>query len=74
VQEDLHELKDQVKNISLKGNVRAEDIGDLEAATERTESGLRKHAESFLSAVSREVLTISAAGNEEVCSKQPPGW
>eukprot|EP00076_Gallus_gallus_P025236 XP_015147716.1 IQ domain-containing protein H isoform X3 [Gallus gallus] len=74
VQEDLHKLKDQVKNISLKGNVRAEGIGNLETATERTEPGLRKHAENYLSAVSREVLTISAAGNEEIRSKQPPGW
>lgn len=63
-----------MKNISLKGNVRAEGIGNLETATERTESGLRKHTENYLSAVSREVLTISAAGNEEVRSKQLPGW
>uniref|UniRef100_A0A803YPP1 IQ motif containing H n=1 Tax=Meleagris gallopavo TaxID=9103 RepID=A0A803YPP1_MELGA len=41
VQEDLHKLKDKVKNISLKGNVEAEDISDLETAIERTEFGLR---------------------------------
>ncbi|XP_052528547.1 IQ domain-containing protein H isoform X2 [Tympanuchus pallidicinctus] len=74
VQEDLHKLKDKVKNISLKGNVEAEDISDLETAIERTEFGLRKHAESYLSAVSREVLTISATDNEEIRSKQPPEW
>uniref|UniRef100_A0A669PBZ5 IQ motif containing H n=1 Tax=Phasianus colchicus TaxID=9054 RepID=A0A669PBZ5_PHACC len=41
VREDLHKLKDKVKNISLKGNVEAEDISDLETAIERTEFGLR---------------------------------
>lgn len=34
----------------------------------------QKHAESYLSAVSREVLTISAADNEEIRPKQPPEW
>ncbi|XP_072201804.1 IQ domain-containing protein H [Excalfactoria chinensis] len=74
VQEDLHRIKGKVKNISLKGNVEAEDINDLETATKRTEFGLRKHAENCLSAPSREVLTISATGSEEVRSKQPPEW
>ncbi|OXB77628.1 UNVERIFIED_CONTAM: hypothetical protein H355_002937 [Colinus virginianus] len=41
VQEDLHRLKDKVKNISLRGSVKAEDISDLESAIERAESGLR---------------------------------
>ncbi|XP_021262493.1 IQ domain-containing protein H isoform X2 [Numida meleagris] len=74
VQEDLHKLKDKVKNISLKGNVGAEDMSDLEMAIERTEFGLRKHAENYLSALSSEVLTISPTDNEEERSKQPPKW
>ncbi|OXB68995.1 hypothetical protein ASZ78_003464 [Callipepla squamata] len=74
VQEDLHKLKDKAKNISLRGNVKAEDISDLESAIERAESGRRKHAENYLSAISGEVLTISPTDNKEACSKQPPTW
>ncbi|NXC71324.1 IQCH protein, partial [Anhinga anhinga] len=72
VQEDLHKLK--VKNINLKGDVKAVDIDDLETATERTELGLRKHAENYLNAIDRQVLTISSADNKEVYSKEPPKW
>nr|XP_047902166.1 IQ domain-containing protein H isoform X9 [Anser cygnoides] len=74
VQEDLHKLKDKVKNISLKGNVKDVDISDLETAVERAELGLRKHAENYLNAINRQVLTISSTDNEEVCSKQPAKW
>ncbi|XP_040426364.1 IQ domain-containing protein H isoform X8 [Cygnus olor] len=74
VQEDLHKLKDKVKNISLKGNVKDVDISDLETAIERAELGLRKHAENYLNAINRQVLTISSTGNKEVRSKQPTKW
>ncbi|KAM6125374.1 IQ domain-containing protein H [Phoenicopterus ruber ruber] len=74
VQEDLHKLKVKVKNINLKGNVEAGDISDLETAIERTELGLRKHAENYLNAINRQVLTISSADNKEVHSKEPPKW
>ncbi|KAM9275481.1 IQ domain-containing protein H [Morus bassanus] len=72
IQEDLHKLK--VKNTNLKGNIKAVDIHDLETATERTELGLRKHAENYLNAIDRQMLTISSADNEEVHSKEPPKW
>ncbi|NWS61250.1 IQCH protein, partial [Chunga burmeisteri] len=70
VQEDLHKLK--VKNIDLKGNVKTVDISDLKTATERTELRLRKHAENYLNAINRQVLTVSSTDNKEVYSKEPP--
>ncbi|KFW87995.1 IQ domain-containing protein H, partial [Phalacrocorax carbo] len=72
VQEDLHKLK--MKNINLKGNVKAVDISKAKTATERTELGLRKHAENYLNAIDRQVLTVSSADNKEVHSKDPPKW
>ncbi|XP_010181747.1 PREDICTED: IQ domain-containing protein H-like, partial [Mesitornis unicolor] len=74
VQEDLHKLKARVKNTNLKGNVEAVDISDLETAIERTELGQRKHAENYLNAINRQVLTISSTDNKEVHSKDPPTW
>ncbi|XP_068266670.1 IQ domain-containing protein H [Nyctibius grandis] len=72
VQEDLHKLK--VNNTNLKGNVEAVEISDLETAIERPELGLRKHAENYLDAVNRQVVTISSADDKEVHSKEPPKW
>ncbi|XP_009885593.1 PREDICTED: IQ domain-containing protein H [Charadrius vociferus] len=63
-----------MKNINLKGNVETVDISDLDTAIERTELGLRKHAENYLNAISRQVLTISSTNNKEVHSKEPPKW
>ncbi|XP_071899441.1 IQ domain-containing protein H isoform X4 [Anas platyrhynchos] len=74
VQEDLHKLKDKVKNISLKRNVEDVDISDLETAIERAELGLRKHAENYLNAINRQVLTISSTDNSEAHSKQATKW
>ncbi|XP_055672031.1 IQ domain-containing protein H [Falco peregrinus] len=73
VQEDFHKLKVKVKNINLKGNVEAVDISVLETATERTELGLRKHAENYLNVINRQVLMISSADNK-VHSKEHPKW
>ncbi|NXE14696.1 IQCH protein, partial [Lophotis ruficrista] len=72
VQEDPHKLKVEVKNINLKGNAEAVDISVLETATERTELGLRKHAENYLNAINRQMLTISSTDNKEVHSKELP--
>ncbi|XP_009319795.1 PREDICTED: IQ domain-containing protein H [Pygoscelis adeliae] len=72
VQDDLHKFK--VKNINLKGNVKAVDISDLKTATERTQLGLRKHAENYLHDINRQALTISSTDNKEVHSKEPPKW
>ncbi|KAM6196141.1 IQ domain-containing protein H [Sarcoramphus papa] len=74
VQDDLHKLKVKVKNTNLKGNVKTVDISDLETASERTELGLRKHAENYLNAINRQVLTVSSTDNKEVHSKEPPKW
>ncbi|XP_019327915.1 PREDICTED: IQ domain-containing protein H [Aptenodytes forsteri] len=72
VQDDLQ--KCEVKNINLKGNVKAVDISDLKTAIERTELGLRKHAENYLHDLNRQALTISSTDNKEVHSKEPPKW
>uniref|UniRef100_A0A8C4JY96 IQ motif containing H n=1 Tax=Dromaius novaehollandiae TaxID=8790 RepID=A0A8C4JY96_DRONO len=73
VQKDLHKLKDKVRNVSLKGKIEAVDISNLETAIERTELGLRKHAENYLNAINRQVLTISSTDKGEH-SKQLPKW
>ncbi|NXM43240.1 IQCH protein, partial [Gymnorhina tibicen] len=72
IQEDLHKLKMEKNN--LKGNVEAVDICDLRTATERTELGLRKHAENYLNVTNGQELTLSSAGNKEVNLKEPPKW
>uniref|UniRef100_U3KEK8 IQ motif containing H n=1 Tax=Ficedula albicollis TaxID=59894 RepID=U3KEK8_FICAL len=59
---------------NLKGNAEAVDICDLRKATERTELGLRKHAENYLNVISSQELTLSSAGNKEVNSKEPLKW
>ncbi|XP_010145615.1 PREDICTED: IQ domain-containing protein H, partial [Eurypyga helias] len=74
VQEDLHKLEVKVKNTTVKGNVEAVDISDLEAASERTELGLRKHAENYQNVINGQVLTVSSTENKEVHSKEPPKW
>ncbi|NWV15086.1 IQCH protein, partial [Ptilonorhynchus violaceus] len=72
IKEDLHKLK--MENTNLKGNVEAVAICDLRTATERTELGLRKHAENYLNAINGQDLTLSSAGSKEVNSKEPPKW
>ncbi|NWS42446.1 IQCH protein, partial [Probosciger aterrimus] len=72
VQEELRKLKVKMENTDLKGNVETVGTSDLETVMERTELGLRKHAENYLNAINRQVLTISSAGNKEVHSKGPP--
>ncbi|NXC04438.1 IQCH protein, partial [Orthonyx spaldingii] len=69
IQEDL-----KMENTNLKGNAEAVDVCDLRTATERTELGLRKHAENHLNAINRHELTLSSAGNKEVNSKEPLKW
>ncbi|NWU61382.1 IQCH protein, partial [Pterocles burchelli] len=73
VQEDLHKLKVQEKNTSLKGNVEAVDVGHLETATERLECGLRKHSENYLNGINRQVLTISSTDNKVHSKELPKG-
>ncbi|XP_053844608.1 IQ domain-containing protein H isoform X10 [Vidua macroura] len=61
-----------MEKINLKGNAEAMDICDLRKATERTELGLRKHAENYFNVTNGQELTLSSAGNKEVNSKEPP--
>ncbi|XP_066052746.1 IQ domain-containing protein H [Chamaea fasciata] len=63
-----------MEKTNLKGNAEAVGICDLRKATERTELGLRKHAENFLNIINGQVLTLSSADNKEVNSKEPPKW
>ncbi|XP_068059468.1 IQ domain-containing protein H, partial [Anomalospiza imberbis] len=72
IQEELQKLTMEKHN--LKGNAEAMDICDLRKATERTELGLRKHAENYFSVTNGQELTLSSAGNKEVNSKEPPKW
>ncbi|XP_064245402.1 IQ domain-containing protein H isoform X12 [Passer domesticus] len=57
---------------NLKGNAEAVDFCDLRKAPERTELGLRKHAENYFSVINGQELTLSSAGNKEVNPKEPP--
>ncbi|NXM14736.1 IQCH protein, partial [Ploceus nigricollis] len=70
IQEDLQKLK--MEKTNLKGNAESVDICDLRKATERTELGLRKHAENYFNVINGQELTLSSAGNKEVNSKEPP--
>ncbi|XP_030137640.4 IQ domain-containing protein H isoform X2 [Taeniopygia guttata] len=63
-----------MEKTNLKGNAEAIDISDLRKATERTELGLRKHAENYFNVTNGQELTLSSAGNKEVNSKEPPKW
>ncbi|XP_054858749.1 IQ domain-containing protein H [Eublepharis macularius] len=68
VQEDLQQLKEKVRG--LNQGWEAVDVESLEAAIERTESGLRKHAEKCLNAINTSVLTVSPSDNAGLCSRQ----
>uniref|UniRef100_A0ACB8E503 Uncharacterized protein n=1 Tax=Sphaerodactylus townsendi TaxID=933632 RepID=A0ACB8E503_9SAUR len=72
VQEDLQQLKEKLQDISQGWKV--EHVEDLEAAIEKTESGLRKHTERYLNAINASVLTISSSDNAGLSSKQISGW
>ncbi|KAL8197404.1 UNVERIFIED_CONTAM: hypothetical protein K2H54_023361 [Gekko kuhli] len=72
VQEDLQQLKEKLRGISQ--GWESADVGSLEAAIERTESGLRKHAEKYLNVVNTSVLTISPSESTGLCSRQISKW
>ncbi|XP_023962989.2 IQ domain-containing protein H isoform X3 [Chrysemys picta bellii] len=74
VQEDLHQLKDKLTSINLEQNGEGVDVHVLETAIERTEIGLRKHAENYLNAINRSVLTIPYSDEKEMYLEQPPKW
>ncbi|KAM4893076.1 IQ domain-containing protein H [Sylvia borin] len=60
-----------MEKTNLTGNAEAVDICDFRKATERTELGLRKNVENYLSVVNGQELTLSSAGNKEINSKEP---
>ncbi|XP_062819158.1 IQ domain-containing protein H isoform X2 [Anolis carolinensis] len=60
VQEDLQQLKTKLREVGHDWD----GAQTFETAIERTESGLRKQAEKYLSAVNRSVLTISRTDGE----------
>ncbi|XP_077173512.1 IQ domain-containing protein H isoform X2 [Paroedura picta] len=72
VQEDLQQLKAKLRGISQ--GWESVDVGSLEDAIERTKSGLRKHAEKYLNAVNKSVLTISPFESTGPCSRQISKW
>ncbi|XP_053129191.1 IQ domain-containing protein H isoform X2 [Hemicordylus capensis] len=72
VQEDLQKLKEKLQDASHDWEEVA--IQSLEAAIERTESELRKHAEKYLNAINKSVLTISSIDNVDLCSRQISRW
>ncbi|KAH1183811.1 hypothetical protein KIL84_014427 [Mauremys mutica] len=72
VQEDLHHLKDKLTSINLEQHGEGVDVHVLETAIERTEIGLRRHAENYLNAINRSVLTIPYTDEKEVYLEQPP--
>ncbi|XP_014380003.2 IQ domain-containing protein H isoform X1 [Alligator sinensis] len=74
VQEDLHQLKRKLAGINLEGNQNALDVHNLETAIERTEIGLKKHAENYFNAINRQVLTVPSTDQKEACSKQLYKW
>ncbi|XP_037767668.1 IQ domain-containing protein H isoform X1 [Chelonia mydas] len=74
VQEDLHQLKDKLTSINLEQRGEGVDVHVLETAIERTEIGLRKHAENYLNAINRSVLTIPYTDEKERYSEQHPKW
>ncbi|KAJ7311062.1 hypothetical protein JRQ81_006660 [Phrynocephalus forsythii] len=72
VQEDLQQLKEKLQDIVHGWEETG--VQTLEAAIEKTESGLKKHTEKYLSAVNRTVLTISQTDDGDLCSRQISKW
>nr|XP_034987605.1 IQ domain-containing protein H [Zootoca vivipara] len=72
VQEDLQQLKDQLRDISHDWELQ--DAQNLEAAIESTENRLKKHTEKYLNAVNQTVLTISSPSGVDLRSRQVSKW
>ncbi|XP_039225597.1 IQ domain-containing protein H isoform X5 [Crotalus tigris] len=72
VQEDLQQLKEQLRDFSH--DWEAAEAESLELVVERAENRLRKHAEKYLNAVNRSVLTIFPADDAELSSRQISKW
>ncbi|XP_030048690.1 IQ domain-containing protein H [Microcaecilia unicolor] len=72
IQDDLLQLKKQLAHVSIQGHGEKVDIQALETAIQRTELGLRKHAEEYLNFLNTQVLTIPLAPRESHSSRVFP--
>ncbi|XP_034291358.1 IQ domain-containing protein H isoform X2 [Pantherophis guttatus] len=72
VQEDLQQLKEQLRGFSHDWETADTDV--LESVVEKAENRLRKHAENYLNAVNRSVLTIFPADDAKPSSRQISKW
>ncbi|XP_070619459.1 IQ domain-containing protein H isoform X3 [Erythrolamprus reginae] len=72
VQEDLQLLKEQLRDFSHDWEAANPEI--LESVVERAEDRVKKHAENYLNAVNRSVLTIFPGDNVQQSSRQISKW
>ncbi|XP_026528834.1 LOW QUALITY PROTEIN: IQ domain-containing protein H [Notechis scutatus] len=72
VQEDLQQLKEQLRDFSHDWETT--NAESLESIVEKAENRLRDHAEKYLNAVNRSVLTIFPADDVERSSRQISKW
>uniref|UniRef100_A0A4W3J0R0 Uncharacterized protein n=1 Tax=Callorhinchus milii TaxID=7868 RepID=A0A4W3J0R0_CALMI len=72
VQHDLHRLKN--KFTESQENGETVDIQLLETAIQRTEIGLRNHAEQYLKALNREVLTLPSVTKSTAPAAHSAGY
>nr|XP_014347378.1 PREDICTED: IQ domain-containing protein H isoform X2 [Latimeria chalumnae] len=70
VQDDLHNLKEQLTHVTIHGSGEIVDIQALETAIQRTEYGIKKHAEEYLNALHRQVLTLPYVEDKDNCNNQ----
>uniref|UniRef100_A0A8C5MM00 IQ motif containing H n=1 Tax=Leptobrachium leishanense TaxID=445787 RepID=A0A8C5MM00_9ANUR len=65
VQNDLEELKKRLTHSSIQEHGQTVDIQALQTAINRTERGLKKHTESYLSYISCEPVTLLNEGSKD---------
>ncbi|XP_059190827.1 IQ motif-containing protein H-like [Centropristis striata] len=73
VQEDLRQLKCSLENITISERGKTLDIQALDAAIDRTESSIRKHAEDYLKTVNKQLLVLPRIEDLQK-KKQIPKW
>ncbi|KAK1158057.1 hypothetical protein AOXY_G24294 [Acipenser oxyrinchus oxyrinchus] len=74
VQEDLCHLKENISRITIERSGEVIDIQALETAIQRTENGLRKHAEEYLNTVNNQILTLPSIDENAGRTDQPGKW
>ncbi|XP_033491090.2 IQ motif-containing protein H [Epinephelus lanceolatus] len=73
VQDDLRKLRCSLKNITIDEEGKTLDIQTLDAAIDKTESSIRRHAEDYLKTVTNELLVLPAIEDLQK-KKQIPKW